>query len=56
MKIVRKQLTNEEIQVLAVETFGDMIKVVVDLKREILVAGGAFHSDGEELLLEDGSK
>lgn len=56
MKIVRKQLTSEEIQALAVETFRDMIKVVVDLKREILVAGGALHSDGEELLLKDGSK
>ena len=33
-----------------------MIRVVVDLDRGILVAGGALHSDGEELLLEDGSK
>ena len=56
MRIVRKLLSQDEIKVLADETFGDMIKVVADLKREILVAGGALHSDGEELLLEDGSK
>ena len=56
MRIVREQLKAEEMKALAEETFGDMIKVVVDLKREILVAGGALHSDGEELLLEDGSE
>ena len=56
MRIVRERLKEEEIKILAEETFGDMIKVVVDLNRGILVAGGALHSDGEELLLEDGSK
>ena len=56
MRVVRKPLSEEEIRVLAEEVFGDMIKVVVDLRREILVAGGPLHSDGEELLLDDGSK
>ena len=56
MRIVRKPLSEDEIKVLADENFGDMVKVVVDLKRGILTAGGALHSDGEELLLEDGSK
>ncbi len=56
MRIVREPLKADEIRVLAKETFGDMIKVVVDLDREILAAGGALHSDSEELLLEDGSK
>lgn len=32
------------------------IKVVVDLKRKILTAGGKLHVDAERLLLEDGSK
>jgi hypothetical protein len=29
---------------------------VVDVKRKILSAGGRLHSDGERLILEDGSK
>ena len=32
------------------------IKVVVDVKRKILSAGGEKHVDGEQLLLKDGSK
>ncbi|PIP21194.1 MAG: hypothetical protein COX40_00765 [Candidatus Omnitrophica bacterium CG23_combo_of_CG06-09_8_20_14_all_40_11] len=31
------------------------IKVVVDIRRKILAAGGEKHIDGEQLLLEDGS-
>jgi len=32
------------------------IKVVVDVRRKILSAGGEKHSDGEQMLLKDGSK
>jgi hypothetical protein len=32
------------------------VKVVVDIKRKILSAGGKLHVDGEKLLLADGSK
>ena len=32
------------------------IKVVVDVKRKILSAGGDKHVDGEQMLLKDGSK
>ena len=56
MRIVREPLSAAEIRVLAEETFRDMIKVVVDVRRGVMVAGGALHSDGEELLLEDGSQ
>lgn len=32
------------------------VKVVVDVRRKILSAGGKLHVDGERLLLKDGSK
>ncbi|MEW6009059.1 MAG: DUF5674 family protein [Candidatus Omnitrophota bacterium] len=32
------------------------IKVVVDIRRKILAAGGEKHVDGEQLLLQDGSR
>ncbi|MBM3252549.1 MAG: hypothetical protein FJZ11_07225 [Candidatus Omnitrophica bacterium] len=32
------------------------IKVVVDVRRKILAAGGEKHVDGEEVLLKDGSR
>lgn len=37
------------------EEFGDYIKVVVDVEKRIIAAGGKLHADGEELLLKRGS-
>jgi len=56
MKIFTKKISKEEIKKLANEYFGDMVKVVVDIEKEILAAGGEFHSDSETLLIENGSK
>ena len=40
------------------ESFSDirMIKIVVDIEREILAGGSGMHYECEQLLLEDGSK
>jgi len=38
------------------EDFDGYIKVVVDIERRILSAGGTKHVDGEQLLLREGSK
>ncbi len=38
------------------EMLGTYIKLAVDLERGILAAGGEFHADCEEALLEDGSR
>lgn len=38
------------------EDFEGYVKVVVDVDRKILAAGGKRHVDGEQLLLENGSK
>jgi len=36
--------------------FGDMVKYVVDIEREIIAIGGQLHADAEALLLADGSR
>ena len=38
------------------QDFDGYIKVVVDIERKILTAGGKKHVDGEEILLKDGSR
>jgi len=53
--IVREPAGRDLVNRLAGETFGDMVKLVVDVERGIMAMGGALHSDGEELLLDDGS-
>jgi hypothetical protein len=44
-----------ELRELAAGRFGDMIKAVVDLRRDLLVVDADMHADEEALLLESGS-
>jgi hypothetical protein len=39
-----------------VERFEDMVKYVVDVERGLIAIGGEMHADGEQLLLESGSR
>lgn len=52
--IITKKATEEELQKMAEDLEG-YIKVVVDVKREILTGGGKKHVDGEQILLKEGS-
>jgi hypothetical protein len=35
--------------------FGDMVKLVADIRRRVIAVGGELHADAEALLLEQGS-
>lgn len=52
--LVKSKATEENIKQ-ASEDIEGYIKVVVDIKKGILTAGGAMHADGEKLLLNEGS-
>lgn len=54
--ILEKKATKEDLKKIASDFDGIYIKVVVDIEREILAAGGERHVDAEQKLLEDGSK
>lgn len=56
MKIVKTGIPLNELQETARETFGNMVKAVVDVERRIMAIGGELHSDEEALLLSNGSK
>jgi len=53
--IIRKKADAETLKRIA-EDLDGYVKVVLDVKRNILAAGGRLHTDGEKLMLEDGSK
>lgn len=55
MKIISEILPLSELTQMAA-MFGDMVKAVVDVDRELVALDGELHSDLEALLLEDGSK
>jgi len=54
-QIIREKVSKDELQKILKENYETMVKVDVDVKREILTIGGEWHSDGDELLNKDGS-
>ena len=56
MKIITETLTLAELNQMAANAFGDLVKAVVDVEREVLALDAELHSDLEAYLLEDGSK
>ncbi len=56
MRILNEKLSVAELNGLAASGFGDMVKAVVDIDRELLAIDAQLHSDLEGLLLSEGSK
>ena len=56
MKIITKTLTSAELKQMAAALFGNMVKAVVDVEKEIIAVDAELHSDLEALLLENESK
>ncbi len=56
MKILTQKLNHSELKQMAADMFGDLVKAVVDIDRELLAVDAELHSDLEALLIENGSK
>lgn len=56
MLVIKDETSLSKIKELSQESFGNLVKAVVDLEKKILVVGGELHSDMEAVLLEMGSK
>ena len=56
MKILDGQITVDELKRIALDTFGDLVKAVVDVQRRLVAVDAELHSDLEALLIENGSK
>ncbi|NBV05957.1 MAG: hypothetical protein EBS06_01810 [Proteobacteria bacterium] len=55
MKIT-KEISVLELQEMSANFFGNMVKAVVDIDRELIAVDAELHSDLEALLIEDGSQ
>ncbi|OGW77181.1 MAG: hypothetical protein A3J52_01990 [Omnitrophica bacterium RIFCSPHIGHO2_02_FULL_49_9] len=56
MKVITDTLSFDELKRMAASTFGDMVKVVVDLDKNLVALDAELHSDLEALLMEQGSQ
>ena len=52
IKIIKKPIKRQEIVAMAKNQFGDLIKIVVDIKSQIMAVGGEVHAEEEALLVE----
>jgi hypothetical protein len=56
MEIVRDGIGLQRLEEMAQGMFGDLVKAVVDIEREIMAVDAELHADEEALLLGDGSR
>ena len=56
MLIVENKISRKELKVLAENLLGDLVKAVVDVKKERLILDAELHSDLEAYLLANGSE
>lgn len=56
IKIIDNKIAESELREIAKDFYGEMVKGVVDIEREILAMGGEYHMDANVVLGENGSK
>lgn len=56
VKIVSCKMKREDLIKIAQESFGELVKAVVDVERRVMAVGGELHADEEAALLENGSR
>jgi len=56
IRIIKNSISKDELQSIANERFGDLVKAVVDIRQKALALGPELHSDAEtELIEKEGS-
>ncbi len=56
MEIISKKISVDELQKMADNMFGNLVKAVVDIQRNVMAVDAELHADEEAALLDDGSK
>lgn len=56
MKIITNKITIDELKEMSEKMFGNLVKAVIDIEKEIMAVDGELHADEAELLVENGSK
>ena len=54
--IVTEKIGLDQLKALCRQWFDDMVKIVVDLRKELAAIGGELHADAEALLVKNGSE
>jgi len=55
IKIIKEKINREELEKIAQQEYVTLVKIAVDTKKEIIALGGEWHSECQEVLIENGS-
>lgn len=53
--IIKEKISKKRLAEITKENFGEMVKADVDIKQEVIALGGEWHSEGDDLLVKNGS-
>ena len=56
IRMITNSISKKELEKIAQDQFGDWVKAVVDVERNVMAIGGELHADEEAVLLQDGSQ
>ena len=56
MKIVSDKISVDELKEMSTKMFGNLVKAVIDIEKEIMAVNAELHADEEAWMLENGSK
>lgn len=56
MKIVKDKITISELKEMSEKMFGELVKAVVDVEKEIMAVDAPMHADQEAFLIQKGSE
>jgi len=56
MKIITEKISISELNEMAKNMFGNLVKAVVDIEKKIMAVDGELHADEEVLLMQNGSE
>ena len=48
IKIIKNSISKKDVEKMAQNSFGDMVKAIVDVEKEIMAIGGELHADANE--------
>ena len=54
--MIKDSIAITELKEMAEKMFGNLVKAVIDIEKEIMIVDGELHADEEAFLLEQGSK
>ena len=56
IEIIRNRISRPELEQIAQDGYGEMVKGVIDIKQKVIALGGALHVDAQTVLIQKGSR